>query len=55
MMAQLCIGLGLPLVVDADQVLGQMNCTVGAGVTCALSHKWIARLRGVGLLAIYAY
>ena len=32
MIAQLCRELGLPLVVDAAQALGQVDCAVGADV-----------------------
>lgn len=52
MMAQLCAELGLPLVVDAAQALGQVDCAVGADVTYASSRKWIAGPRGVGFLAL---
>src|SRR5271170_5644645 len=51
-MAQLCGELGLPLVVDAAQALGQVGCAVGADVTYASSRKWIAGPRGVGVLAV---
>ena len=52
MIAQLCDQLGLPLVVDAAQALGQVDCAVGADVTYASSRKWIAGPRGVGFLAV---
>jgi hercynylcysteine S-oxide lyase len=52
MIAQLCVELGLPLVVDAAQALGQVDCAVGADVTYASSRKWIAGPRGVGFLAV---
>jgi pyridoxal 5-phosphate dependent beta-lyase len=52
MIAQLCRELGLPLVVDAAQALGQIDCAVGADVTYASSRKWIAGPRGVGFLAV---
>ena len=51
-MAQLCGDLGLPLVVDAAQALGQVDCAAGADVTYASSRKWIAGPRGVGVLAV---
>jgi pyridoxal 5-phosphate dependent beta-lyase len=54
MMAQLCVELGLPLVVDAAQALGQVDCAVGADVIYASSRKWISGPRGVGLLAVRA-
>jgi hercynylcysteine S-oxide lyase len=51
-MAQLCAELGLPLVVDAAQALGQVDCAAGADVTYASSRKWLAGPRGVGVLAV---
>ena len=52
MVAQLCRELGLPLVVDAAQALGQVDCAVGPYVTYSSSRKWIAGPRGVGVLAV---
>jgi pyridoxal 5-phosphate dependent beta-lyase len=52
MIAELCRELGVPLVVDAAQALGQVDCAVGADVTYATSRKWIAGPRGVGFLAV---
>ena len=52
MVARLCKELGLPLVVDAAQALGQVDCAVGADVTYCSSRKWIAGPRGVGMLAL---
>lgn len=52
MVAQLCRELGLPLVVDAAQALGQVDCAVGADVTYSSSRKWIAGPRGVGMLGV---
>ncbi|MFZ1174684.1 MAG: ergothioneine biosynthesis PLP-dependent enzyme EgtE [Mycobacterium sp.] len=52
MIARLCRELGLPLVVDAAQALGQVDCAVDADVTYSSSRKWIAGPRGVGLLAL---
>lgn len=52
MIAKLCHELGLPLVVDAAQALGQVDCAVGADVTYSSSRKWIAGPRGVGFLAV---
>lgn len=53
-MASLCRDLGLPLVVDAAQALGQVDCSVG-GVDAiyASSRKWLAGPRGVGVLAVH--
>lgn len=53
-MAQLCGELGLPLVVDAAQALGQIDCAVGADVMYSSSRKWMAGPRGVGALAVRA-
>ncbi|OMC22325.1 ergothioneine biosynthesis PLP-dependent enzyme EgtE [Mycobacterium colombiense] len=52
MVAQLCRELGLPLVVDAAQALGQVDCAVGADATYSSSRKWIAGPRGVGMLGV---
>lgn len=52
MVAQLCRELGLPLVVDAAQALGQVDCAVGADATYSSSRKWIAGPRGVGILGV---
>lgn len=52
MMAKLCRELGVPLVVDAAQALGQIDCAVGADVTYSSSRKWMAGPRGVGVLAM---
>ncbi|WP_293330643.1 ergothioneine biosynthesis PLP-dependent enzyme EgtE [Mycobacterium sp.] len=52
MVAQLCRELALPLVVDAAQALGQIDCAVGADVSYSSSRKWIAGPRGVGVLAV---
>jgi hercynylcysteine S-oxide lyase len=52
MIAQLCGELGLPLIVDAAQALGQVDCAVGADVTYSSSRKWVAGPRGVGFLAV---
>jgi hercynylcysteine S-oxide lyase len=51
-MAGLCKELGLPLVVDAAQALGHIDCAAGADVVYASSRKWIAGPRGVGVLAV---
>ena len=51
-MASVCAGLGIPLVVDAAQALGQVDCSVGADAVYASSRKWLAGPRGVGVLAV---
>jgi hercynylcysteine S-oxide lyase len=52
MVAKLCRQLGVPLVVDAAQALGHIDCAVGADATYSSSRKWIAGPRGVGVLAV---
>jgi hercynylcysteine S-oxide lyase len=52
-MAGLCAELGLPLVVDAAQALGHVDCSVrGVDAVYASSRKWLAGPRGVGALAV---
>ena len=51
-LAEVCRGLGVPLVIDAAQALGHIDCVVGANAIYASSRKWIAGPRGVGMLAI---
>ncbi|WP_457072596.1 ergothioneine biosynthesis PLP-dependent enzyme EgtE [Mycobacteroides abscessus] len=43
---------GVPVVVDAAQALGHIDCTYGADVMYAPSRKWLAGPRGVGVLAV---
>jgi len=50
--ADVCRDLGLPLMVDAAQALGHLDCAVGASAIYSSSRKWMAGPRGVGLLAI---
>ncbi len=50
--AQLCRDLGVPLIVDAAQALGHVDCAVGADALYASSRKWLAGPRGVGALAV---
>jgi pyridoxal 5-phosphate dependent beta-lyase len=50
--ADVCRDLGVPLVVDAAQALGHLDCAVGAAAIYSSSRKWIAGPRGVGMLAI---
>ncbi|WP_395309589.1 ergothioneine biosynthesis PLP-dependent enzyme EgtE [Mycobacterium sp. AMU20-3851] len=50
--APVCRALGLPLVVDAAQGLGHVDCAVGADVLYTSSRKWLAGPRGVGALAV---
>jgi hercynylcysteine S-oxide lyase len=51
-LAEVCRDLGLPLVVDAAQALGHLDCAVGAAAIYSSSRKWMAGPRGVGMLAI---
>jgi hercynylcysteine S-oxide lyase len=52
MVAKLCRQLSLPLVVDAAQALGHIDCAVGADVTYSSSRKWMTGPRGVGVMAV---
>ena len=47
-LAEVCRGLGVPLVIDAAQALGHIDCAVGADAVYSSSRKWIAGPRGVG-------
>jgi hercynylcysteine S-oxide lyase len=51
--AEVCRNLGVPLVVDAAQALGHLDCAVGAAAIYSSSRKWMAGPRGVGMLAIH--
>ncbi|MGB3482547.1 MAG: ergothioneine biosynthesis PLP-dependent enzyme EgtE [Mycobacterium sp.] len=51
-LAELCRGLGVPLVFDAAQAFGQIDCAVGADAVYSSSRKWMAGPRGVGFLAV---
>lgn len=51
-LAGVCRQLGVPLVVDAAQALGHLDCAVGADAIYSSSRKWMAGPRGVGVLAI---
>jgi hercynylcysteine S-oxide lyase len=53
-LAGVCRELGVPLVVDAAQALGHLDCVVGAAAIYSSSRKWMAGPRGVGVLAIRA-
>ncbi|HTI78487.1 MAG TPA: ergothioneine biosynthesis PLP-dependent enzyme EgtE [Mycobacterium sp.] len=50
--AAVCRDLGLPLVVDAAQALGHLDCSVSPAAIYSSSRKWMAGPRGVGALAI---
>ena len=51
--AAVCRDLGVPLLVDAAQALGHLDCAVGAAAVYSSSRKWMAGPRGVGVLAIH--
>ncbi|MBO0681046.1 ergothioneine biosynthesis PLP-dependent enzyme EgtE [Mycolicibacterium sp. S2-37] len=51
-LADVCRSLGLPLVVDAAQALGHLDCAVRADAVYSTSRKWLAGPRGVGVLAV---
>lgn len=51
-LAAVCRSLGIPLVLDAAQGLGQVDCAVGADAVYSSSRKWLAGPRGVGFLAL---
>jgi len=53
-LAAVCRELGVPLVVDAAQALGHLDCAVDAAAIYSSSRKWMAGPRGVGVLAIRA-
>ncbi len=51
-LAGVCRELGVPLVVDAAQALGHLDCAVGAAAIYSSSRKWMAGPRGVGVLGV---
>jgi pyridoxal 5-phosphate dependent beta-lyase len=51
-LAGVCADLGLPLVVDAAQAMGHLDCAVAPAAIYSSSRKWLAGPRGVGFLAI---
>ncbi|MGE5694287.1 MAG: ergothioneine biosynthesis PLP-dependent enzyme EgtE [Candidatus Sericytochromatia bacterium] len=48
-----CREYGVPLVVDAAQGLGHVDCAVQADAMYGTSRKWLAGPRGVGVLAVH--
>jgi pyridoxal 5-phosphate dependent beta-lyase len=52
-LAEVCRELGVPLVVDAAQALGHLDCAVGPAAVYSSSRKWLAGPRGVGVLAVH--
>jgi hercynylcysteine S-oxide lyase len=51
-MVEVCHDAGVPIVVDAAQGFGQLDCNVGADAIYSSSRKWLAGPRGVGFLAV---
>ncbi|MCW2689735.1 MAG: selenocysteine lyase [Mycobacterium sp.] len=51
-LAGVCRELGVPLLVDAAQALGQVDCVVDVDAIYSSSRKWMAGPRGVGVLAV---
>jgi pyridoxal 5-phosphate dependent beta-lyase len=52
--AAACREHAVPLVVDAAQALGQIDCVVDADAIYGTSRKWLAGPRGVGVLGVRA-
>jgi pyridoxal 5-phosphate dependent beta-lyase len=50
--AEVCRKLEVPLVVDAAQALGHIDCAVAPDAIYSSSRKWLAGPRGVGVLAV---
>lgn len=51
-MTEVCRTLGIPLVVDAAQAMGHLDCAVAPDAVYSSSRKWLAGPRGVGVLAL---
>jgi pyridoxal 5-phosphate dependent beta-lyase len=51
-LARVCADLGVPLIVDAAQAFGHLDCAVTPAAIYSSSRKWIAGPRGAGFLAI---
>jgi pyridoxal 5-phosphate dependent beta-lyase len=51
-LAAVCRDLGVPLVVDAAQAFGQIDCVLDVDAIYSSSRKWMAGPRGVGFLAV---
>jgi pyridoxal 5-phosphate dependent beta-lyase len=51
-LAEACRHLAVPLVVDAAQALGHIDCSAPVDAIYSSSRKWLAGPRGVGVLAI---
>ncbi|MGZ8177742.1 aminotransferase class V-fold PLP-dependent enzyme [Williamsia sp. SKLECPSW1] len=44
--------VGVPVVVDAAQAIGHVDCVTGADIVYGTSRKWLAGPRGVGFLSV---
>ncbi|MGY1857435.1 ergothioneine biosynthesis PLP-dependent enzyme EgtE [Modestobacter sp. SYSU DS0290] len=51
-LAAVCRAVGVPLVLDLAQALGQVDCDLPVDVAYGTSRKWLAGPRGVGFLAV---
>ncbi|MUL84228.1 MULTISPECIES: ergothioneine biosynthesis PLP-dependent enzyme EgtE [unclassified Mycolicibacterium] len=51
-MVTVCRDAGVPIVVDAAQGFGHLDCNLGADAIYSSSRKWLAGPRGVGFLAV---
>jgi pyridoxal 5-phosphate dependent beta-lyase len=51
-LAALCRAAGVPLVIDAAQAVGHVDCDLGADAVYGTSRKWLAGPRGVGFLVM---
>lgn len=52
-LADACRDLELPLVIDAAQALGHLDCAVTPSAIYSSSRKWVAGPRGVGFLGVH--
>lgn len=53
-MVTLCRDAGVPIIVDAAQAFGHLDCGVAPDAIYSSSRKWLAGPRGVGFLAVGA-
>lgn len=53
-LADVCRDLDVPLVIDAAQALGHLDCAVTPSAIYSSSRKWVAGPRGVGVLGVRA-
>jgi pyridoxal 5-phosphate dependent beta-lyase len=52
-LADVCRDMELPLVIDAAQALGHLDCAVTPSAIYSSSRKWVAGPRGVGFLGVH--